>query len=294
MSRLRFSATSLFGYVVLFGVITWLFLKVMNDPIYINQRGTLIFAYVVMIVLLCVTGYFYWKLNVRESFDPNMPKFMTMKETASFLYEDRDGYVATMSHLDLFARGSQDPNDYCKKIAAVATDFTDEDKRKLLTAVSTASKLLTKTPYKDIDLKKACYLPWVFAKTRGLIYEDGLPHTRADIIFLNENSINDSDLVNTLVHEKIHIYQRAFPEEMSRILEQRGYTRWKLRTGEPRIRANPDLDPWIYFDRHSEVAMAAYYTSDKPSSIGAVTLTSPAFEHPYEAIAYEVAASLAM
>ena len=75
---------------------------------------------------------------------------------------------------------------------------------------------------------------------------------------------------------------------MDSYLESNGYIKWKQRLGVPRIRANPDLNGWIYIDPKSESPMMALYTSDKPSGISDITLSNPTFEHPYELLAYNM------
>ena len=119
-----------------------------------------------------------------------------------------------------------------------------------------------------MDCQKIASIPWVFALTKENEYEDGLPHTRTNIIFLSTNvDQTPLKLVSILIHEKIHIYQRLYPEETMNFLAVHGYYRWKQRFGVPRIRSNPDLDPWIYFNPVSKQPMIAYYTSDTPNNI---------------------------
>jgi 4-hydroxyphenylpyruvate dioxygenase-like putative hemolysin len=133
-------------------------------------------------------------------------------------------------------------------------------------------------------------IPWKFALV-GATYEAGLPHTRADIIFIEPEVINSPKLLSTLIHEKVHVYQRQNPEAMEKWLTAHGYRR--IATRESRqlagLRANPDVDQWIYEDPRTGQEMAAYYTRQRPSSISEVSLTHPSFEHPYEYMAYEIA-----
>jgi hypothetical protein len=95
--------------------------------------------------------------------------------------------------------------------------------------------------------------------------------------------------VRTLIHEKVHLYQRLYPEEITQILERRKFRRWKQRLGEPRVRANPDVDPWIYINPENNEPMVALYASDQPADISDIYLQDGAFEHPYEYLAYEIA-----
>ena len=63
------------------------------------------------------------------------------------------------------------------------------------------------------DYKELINIKWIFECTDNndkKQYEEGLPHTRENIIFLTKSIIknNEENLINTLIHEKIHIYQR--------------------------------------------------------------------------------------
>jgi hypothetical protein len=143
----------------------------------------------------------------------------------------------------------------------------------------------------DIDLAALAAIPWVIAKTTTPAYEDGLPHTRADVIFLSSTTLHkkDTDLARTLLHEKVHLYQRKYPQETAQAIADAGYHRTdRRRTETPLARANPDLDDWVYEDP-AGVPMLTVYNSAKPSSIGDVTGSND-HEHPYETMAYSLAA----
>ena len=225
--------------------------------------------------------------------------FMKKEDTAKFILEDPDTYTFNLSPLDLHARQAASYQEYEEASARSASSFTSGEVFMLTKAAKKADSIiegikLEGCPSFAENLKK---IPWIFAKTEGDTYEDGLPHTRLNVIFLStvtlsRMSADEQDMVKTLIHEKIHIQQRLHPMETLALLKHRGYIQWKERYGVPRIRANPDLDPWIYVDPKTKKAMAAYYTSDTPSSISDITLSSVNYEHPYEAIAYEVTQSL--
>jgi hypothetical protein len=228
----------------------------------------------------------------KETFVPSAGvQYMSAQETAEFLISDPDGYVKNMSPTDLYARKVSSPEKYVARARDSALDFTSDQKLRFNEACANADAFFQKVG-NEIPLcaKKLVQIPWVLALTEGEKYEDGLPHTRANIIFLS-SFMNEQaqELVRTMIHEKIHLYQRLYPEEMMQILEKRGFNRWKQRMGIPRIRANPDVDPWVYMNLDQSEPMMALYTSDQPASISDVFLQDAAFEHPYEFIAYEIA-----
>ena len=220
--------------------------------------------------------------------------FLRAKDTANFIISDPDTYTFNLSPLDLHARKAASYQEYEEASARTARDFTPSEVFTLTRAAKRADSIMSKItlagcPSFSENLLK---IPWIFASTQGTTYEDGLPHTRLNVIFLSSTSIarlfaDENELVRILIHEKIHIQQRLHPMETLALLKERGYIQWKERLGVPRIRANPDLDPWIYIDPSTKQQMAAYYTSDTPTSISDITLSSVNYEHPYELIAYE-------
>jgi len=215
--------------------------------------------------------------------------FLSADQTKQFLLNDPDEYIHTLNQWDLIARNIPTFQDYLNKISKAALSFDNDFKTILLNATQKADTFFNKTRIDGIDCEKLGSLPWVFALTKDKEYEEGLPHTRTNIIFLSTNiNKTHTKLVRTLIHEKIHVYQRLYPEETMNFLAKFGYYRWKQRFGVPRIRSNPDLDPWIYFNPVSKQPMVAYYTSDNPVSIDDVNINKPTEEHPYEQIAYNI------
>jgi hypothetical protein len=215
----------------------------------------------------------------------------TAEQTAAFLRKDSDTYVNTMSQYDLSARKVSSYTDYINKIAAGAYTLSQSEAETVFEAIREVDTYLSKASAKTVP-SRIKHIPWIIAVTRDRTYEDGFPHTRENVIFITPTVIRSASLASTLLHEKVHVYQRTYPAEMDAWIEQRGFTRWKTRKSEPYARANPDLDDWIYIDPVSSKPMVATYTSDTPKSINDVKLSNPAFEHPYELMAYEIAEKL--
>jgi len=250
------------------------------------------------ILLIIVVVYYAQQYLVKEGFA--MPwdcgdkmKFLSSQETREFLMKDPDSYVSTFSTWDLMARHVNTEMEYRKRIGNAAMSFDNGQKLRLIAAAKRADQCfatITLEKFKGIDdeqRKNIINIPWVFALTRGGAYEEGLPHTRANIIFLSTKVDETPErLAKLLVHEKVHLYQRMYPEHMMQMLQNNGYMRWKQRFGVPRIRANPDLDPYIYIEPKTQAPMLAVYKSDKPTGIEDVEIKHHVKEHPYEEIAY--------
>ena len=173
-----------------------------------------------------------------------------------------------------------------------------------LTAAPRAGRTLS-----GVNFAKLAKLPWRVAATAPAgaggaagAYEANLPHTRADVVLIapalipsGDDKVSQKRFAATLLHEKIHVYQRAYPQDIAAALDAEGYVRKGQRASVALVRANPDLDDWIYLDPEAGPnkgkQMLALYASENPSGITDVTQeNSAAFEHPYERMAYRIAA----
>jgi hypothetical protein len=95
-------------------------------------------------------------------------------------------------------------------------------------------------------------------------------------------------LTNTLIHEKIHIYQRYNLSIFDKIIKNMGLKELDKNTYKyaKYIRSNPDTNNTIYYK--GDDIMVCLYRNDKPNSINDVVHNNYATEHPYEKIAYEI------
>ena len=261
-----------------------------------------IFAGVLILVVL-----FFWFTNLQKegfvvqwnSESKTKIQFLTAEETAKFIMSDPDDYFHNMNGWDLIARHVSTEVDYRRQAAAASLDFSESQKSRIVAAAAKADKFFENyksdcaqtNDYVDISGKDIVDIPWVFALTKGTANEDGMSHTRANIIFLStEIDETPKNLVRLLVHEKLHLYQRLYPNQTVAYLSGKGYIKWKLRQGVPRIRSNPDVNPWIYIDPTTEKPMMALYTSDKPKNISDVltAFNDIHYEHPFELMSYTI------
>jgi hypothetical protein len=204
-------------------------------------------------------------------------QFLTSSETYNFIKSDPDNYFKNFTRFDLIARSSESVDDYITKI--VPLDFNEQQKEILLNIV------------KNINIKN---FTWKFALTNNGSYEDGYPHTRTDIIFLSTNTFNNSidNIMRTIKHEYIHVYQRQNPVAVNILLRKKGYipflTMDSARQLIPLLRSNPDLNNFIYKNPDGQL-MYTIYSSVNPKNL-ADTITYPinnvVYEHPYELMAY--------
>lgn len=260
--------------------------------------------------------------------------FMTYKETANFFAKDNDRYVRNMTELDLHARGVKTHVEYMNHIEDTAISFTEDEKELLERCAKDADKYLRNERFKEVEYGKhlngndIADIKWIFANTYTNYYldvikenEQGLPHTRENIILLSKNVLkNDAlNLTNTLLHEKIHIYQRYNPEIFDTIIKEMGLKELDRKHFKQAkyIRSNPDTNNKIYYMKKDvsgvsgvsgildllsgstgdaegteydlDKVMVCLYRNDKPNSINDVIQKNYTAEHPYEKIAYEIA-----
>ena len=186
--------------------------------------------------------------------------FLSRQQTADFLGSDDDGFIQRLTRCDLRARKCQSNNEYRQMAVLSADEFTLDEKNKLITFCQKAEQHFVGMPA----------LPWVFAKAH---YEEGLPHTRTNIIFM-DNVLS----VLTLVHERVHVYQKQFPEICREAC--RGY----IQVSRPDLelyRSNPDTDSKVWM--RDGILCGKFYWSKSPTSI---LDCSQRAHHPLEAQAY--------
>jgi len=208
-----------------------------------------------LIVVLLIVGS-------RSGYSSNVT-CLSPEETNAFLAADADGFVASLNRWDLFARKVSSTQEYLDKISksGVACHVSSE--------LTSRADAIFRSKGDDAIADQ----PWIIAMTDGS-YEEGYPHTRRNIIFLS----GPVD-VDTLVHEKLHIWHRYSPPDLASM----GFKYLGPRKGTLRLRSNPDVDPYIYegFGK----PMVALYNSDRPMNISDVD-SEPKFEHPLEYLAY--------
>jgi hypothetical protein len=71
--------------------------------------------------------------------------------------------------------------------------------------------------------------------------------------------------MNTLLHEKIHIFQRMYPIETSKIISLLGFKVYSTQQSIPDIRSNPDTDSFIYIKDNT--VQTQVYNSENPKNI---------------------------
>jgi hypothetical protein len=226
-----------------------------------------------------------------EEFNNNV-YFLTKDELFVYLSENKDRYYNSFFKNDFKARKIESIEDYINKIQKSVSDFTEYEKNKLQKCISLADNKLLKTNLEWFRGSDTFNIPWKIGAVKGKLYENGLPHTRDDIIIFPKNDVNNSSIKNlmkTLIHEKIHLYQKVYPEKVNDYLRFKNFRKIKMREESDNIRANPDLDGWIYLNSENEKLTAVY--NKNPKDISDITYSIPIgqkSEHPFESMAIEI------
>lgn len=163
-----------------------------------------------------------------------------------------------------------------------------------------------------VDAARKDNVPWVLAFIEDRA-EGGMPHTHGGVISLPFKwalrGLGSPGFVQTLIHERVHILQRRYPALAQKLAFQSlGVRPTMLRSDlEPFLKAqwrtNPDLDPYVYSDgvlalfnenatTLGDIRLVRLFQRGLPSMMN-LRIRKAESEHPFETIAYKVAAEAA-
>jgi len=216
--------------------------------------------------------------------------FINKDDLTRILINDSDNYYKTFNKNDMIVRNINNMDEYYHMISNSTIDCTDDIKDKIIKYI-----FKIKDKFKNIDSyymngKKFNNIIWKIGLIKGKLYEGGLPHTRNDIIILPIEylvSIDEKTFINLLIHEKIHVYQKLYPDDMDKYLIKNNFT--VVNNMITNMRANPDMNNKIYKDKDNNMYYSQYH--DKPKNIMDVTfhpINNSLYEHPFEKMAYEL------
>lgn len=251
----------------------------------------------IIIIFILILFYFLNKnLSNFEYFQNNEIIFYKKNNLYNILKKDEDNYFKNFFKTDLMVRNVNNTGEYYK---ILKNSICDPDQKiinkisKLISMIklNISNIQLNNNFYHGINLKKFLDLKWNIGFVCNNNYENGLPHTRNNIIILNRQKLDmDSDkkIMKTLIHEQIHVYQKQYPSEVLKYLQNNNFTKIKEREENDNIRANPDLDNFIYQDENYNTYKAVY--NNNPNSIEDITYypyNEQYYEHPNERMAIE-------
>jgi hypothetical protein len=209
---------------------------------------------------------------------------------------DTSNYFVRMNHADLSARSIGTPSAYAKLYKDSILEFTTREKDLIIKLTEQVDK------YTD-NTKRLQKIPWKFVKMHHDI-ENGWPHTLGDVIVLSGRffQLSEHDKCMTLLHEKMHVFQRIYPLETHMLINK--YWKYSVMDVFDKIqlaRNNPDINNFVYGKDGTKYFQK--YKVDSPSEINeshVVKMTSDGkiehashddlklpnvvgqYEHPYE------------
>jgi hypothetical protein len=219
--------------------------------------------------------------------------FLTESETQTILNNDADHYYDTFQKTDLKVRGAKSKQDYLGKISKSGCDGNIEIEEKITHCVGklqTYMKQYSGKTIEGVSIDEWMKLPWKIGFICDKVYENGLPHTRGDVIILSNQHIQTltiPEVCRLLLHEQTHVYQKKFG--MSDYLQTHYDTVPISDKDKKRIPANPDTDGLVYKDKSSGKVFQGQYNK-QPKFFRDITYASGdhTTEHPFEYMAYQL------
>ena len=163
-----------------------------------------IIVFIVFIVFISKFVITFFSDNY--TYNPNtIVKFPSVNEIKTIY--NNSSYFDRLNSIDIKTRSLENTdviNNYINNIEEISIN-----ERQLIT--NTIRKLLDNLIEKN--KKNFLYTTWNFAKFSNL--ENNFPHTHGNIIFISKLMLTNelyNQSIETLVHEKVHVFQRADPE----------------------------------------------------------------------------------
>ena len=248
---------------------------------------------IIIIIIIIIIIFLLILYNKPEV--SSMANYMHYNELKDYLLEDKDDYYKNFSDLDLKARKVNNINEYYENIKKSCIDIDNNNMDILNYCISIANNKLKKYKCIGFDGVKCADLEWNIGLVKDKLYEEGYPHTRYNVIIIPLNLLkNESQLIDTLIHEKIHVYQKTYPEDIEKYLEDNGFSKYKLRSDLNKYtRSNPDMDQWIYKNNKDEIMMTEYMNNPKSiMDVKTIPINNSKYEHPFEYMAYNITSKI--
>lgn len=230
---------------------------------------------IILLTYVLISLYLRWTRSTKEMFEepsPTLP-FVPLTREDFDAQVDQSDFFDSLSEHDLKARSKegtllQGGEHYRNDYKSAYEELTETDKTLLTRVIVEANKLTT--PYKNLQ-----QLEWRIVKVKNTV-EYGLPHTIGNMIVINRDTLlrPEKELVKTMIHEKLHIYQRMNSASARQWITQNGFRALlpsEFATLNKELlqlrRSNPDLDTNTYVHIKSNLVLRQLYNSNMPTSI---------------------------
>ena len=140
--------------------------------------------------------------------------------------------------------------------------------------------------------RKDLYNPDLFDKVDIVIHLAGKAHDISNVSNNADYEIANTTLTNHLFDnflKCLYIYQKIYTNDLEKYLSKNGFTKYLLKNNFNDIRANPDLDNWVYKNKNNEIMIAKYFDDCKTLfDINIYPINKYIYEHPFEFMAYDL------
>jgi len=245
---------------------------------------------IILAIVSFIVGIYYWLQFTSTKLSLT---FLTETETQTVLNNDADHYYDTFQKEDLKVRHVKSKQDYLGKISKSSCDGNIEIEEKITYCVEklhTYMKQYTGQTIEGVTIDDLMKLPWKIGFICDKVYENGLPHTRGDVIILSNlhiQSLTIPEVCRLLLHEQTHVFQKKYG--MTDYLKTHYDTVTVHDKEKKRIPANPDTDGLVYKDKSNGTVFQGQYNKT-PKFFRDITFTNGdhTMEHPFEYMAYQL------
>lgn len=240
------------------------------------------------VIILLILTYIFFKSRLH---------ILSKGDAEHVLQQNADSYYETFTEMDLRMRGVSSVDEYRRLIINCCVEPTVRDQFRIVWGVMCACVSLCRVRIQNdwFDSIKCAFIPWKIAIVDDTHrYENGLSHTRGEVIFITRETLYDYGITNTMIHEKIHVYQKKYPASIQHYIRKFHFTsdmnrRENAYLNREYVRANPDTNDLIYADENNVLLKAVYEPNAK--TIGQVRYTScnsQYCEHPHERMVHDI------
>lgn len=207
--------------------------------------------------------------------------------SADCLLTNKDGFFTRLNNVNLYARNCSSVQEYKDRIKLAIYYPTIFDKIRIIYHILSIKYNISKVD-SWVNINKFQSLSWNIVIFDG-DYEGRMPHTRLNVIALPKSILYSNRLHEILLHEQLHVYQKAFPNDIRKYVKQYFIP---IKSDYPdkiqNYRINPDTNGIIYKDRNNKI-LSCKFNSSQPNNLNDVkySLNSARYEHPYELMVYE-------
>jgi hypothetical protein len=242
---------------------------------------------IIVLLLYCWNAekYFY---SEYFNYDDNII-FVSKNDLENILVSNSDNFYNRFYKTDFQLRKINNIPEYTRKIKNSVTDFSENEKIYISEIIKQIHNKFENINLPWFNGKKFNKLKWKIGLVSGYEYENGLFHTRNDTVIIQREQIHRYNFFTTLIHEKVHVYQKMYPEDTDIFLKLNNFKKIRKIIESDMIRANMDTDEWIYADQNGNEYKAVF--NKNPVNIQDVTFSpcnSQLCEHPFEKMAIDI------